>query len=206
MDYTTLERVKQEMHIQSGSSVDDGLITLLVTAASRAWDRICTGVPDSDNYFATEDVVGEKLTGQIDYQGESIICYPHKPIINSVASFSYQNTIISKAYTVTGSRIECSGGRVIAYPNSIPWEFPRKCRVTISYNGGLGVSGSSLPADMQEVVAILVARFYREAETGLADQIGVAELAQMVYTRAYPVRVVNTAEFYKRRVGWRFVA
>ena len=194
------------MHIVSGSSVDDDLLGLLITSASRTWDRLCTGVPDALDYFKTEDVVNERLTGQIDYLGGAIICYPHKPIINSVASFSYQNRIIDEVHTVSGSRVEAYGGRVTAYPDSSPTSFPRACRVTISYNGGLGATTDALPADMQEAVTILVARFYREAETGLADAIGVAELSQMIYTKAIPVRVANIAEIYKRRVGWRNVA
>ena len=206
MDYTTLAQVKQEMHVTSGSSADDALLSLLITSASRTWDRLCTGVPDAVDYFKTEDVVGERLTGQIDYLGGTIICYPHKPIINSVLSFSYQNRIIDELHSVTGSRVECYGGRVTAYPDSVPSSFPNSCRVTISYNGGLGAAVENLPADMQEAVTILAVRFYREAETGLADQIGVAELTQMVYTRAIPVRVANILEIYKRRVGWRHVA
>jgi len=206
MDYTTLAQVKQEMHVVSGSSADDALLSLLITSASRTWDRLCTGVPDAVDYFKTEDVVDERLTGQIDYLGGAIICYPHKPIINSVASLSYQNRIIDELHSVSGSRVECYGGRVTAYPDSAPTSFPRSCRVTISYNGGLGATVDDLPADMREAVAILAVRFYREAETGLADQIGVAELTQMVYTRAIPVRVANIMEIYKRRVGWRHVA
>lgn len=208
MDYTTVERVKQEMHIVSGSSMDDALLALLVTSASRAWDRFCTGSvePDTENYFARETVTDEVLTGQIDYKGERIICYPHKPVIHSVTSFTYQKNIVSTAYAVTGSRIECAGAKLVAYPDKTPTEYPTRCRVTVTYDGGLATSGSGMPADMQEAVAILVARFYREAETGLSDQIGVAELSTMIYTRAMPVRVSNILEFYKRRVGWRYVA
>ena len=206
MDYTTLERVKQEMHVVSGSSVDDALISLLITSASRAWDRMCTSVPDGNNYFQTEDVVDEVLVGQIDYLGGRIICYPHKPFVNSVASFTYQKDIVSTAYTVSGSRVEASGPKVVAYPNNLSLDFPSRCRVKISYNGGSGSAVTDLPADMQEAVTILAVRFYREAETGLADQMGVAELAQMIYTKALPIRVAYIHEFYKRRVGWRYVA
>ena len=188
--------------------MDDGLLSTLITAASRAWDRICTGVPDAENYFYTEDVSGEILEGQIYYTGDRIICYPHKPIINSVSSFTFQKNIVSTAYTVDPTRIECVGPRVVAYPESMGIDFPSKCRVTINYNGGLssGSAPSTLPDDMQEAVAILAVRFYREAETGLADQMGVAELGTMVYTKALPVRVATLAEFYRRKVGWRHVS
>lgn len=206
MLYTSRDRVKEELHIKSGSSVDDNLLDLLVEAASRAWDRKCTGVVDGDNYFESGSVVGEVLEGQIDYSGQKIICYPHKPIITSVSSFSYQSSIIGETYTVSGSRIDCRGPKVVAYPTNFPDDYPAKCRVTISYVGGLGTSGSALPADMQEAVAILTARFYREAETGLADQMGVAEMGMNVYTKSWPIRVENLAQTYIRRVGWRYCA
>lgn len=208
MDYTTVNRVKQELHIQSSNLVDDALLAVLVTTASRAWDRKCTGVMDvdADDYFKLETVASETLEGQIDYLGKSIICYPHKPIIKSVSSFSYKENLVETAYTVDVSRIEVDGPRVRAYPSSMYLFYPSKCRITIAYSGGLGATVADLPDDMQEAVAILTARFYREAETGLTDQIGVAELATMVYTKAWPIRVTETLDIYKRRVGWRHVA
>lgn len=206
MDYTTIERVKSEMHIKSGSSTDDGLLSLLVTAASRAWDAKCTGVVDGENYFASGSVVGERIVGQVGRFGDSIICYPHKPIITSISSFSYQERVIDSSYTIDIDRIDIMGPKVTAYPSSYQYDFPNRCMVTISYVGGLGASGSALPADMQEAVAILAARFYREAETGLADQIGVAEMGMNIYTKAWPVRVLETAKIYERKVGWRYVS
>ncbi|MFA5416889.1 MAG: hypothetical protein WC341_00385 [Bacteroidales bacterium] len=186
--------------------MDDSLIDTLITASSRAWDRKCTGVPDAVNYFASGSVVGEVLTGQIDHLGQSIICYPHKPIINSVSAFSYQSSIIGTEYTVDPARIDARGPKVVAYPSGMPLDFPAKCRIKISYVGGLGATLADLPDDMVEAVTILAIRFYREAETGLVDQIGVAELATMVYTKAWPVRVTDLLQIYKRRVGWRYVA
>lgn len=208
MDYTSVTRLKQELHIVSGSSADEALLALCVSSASRAWDRMCTGAPEAVNYFMTEDVAGEVLEGQANYLGDCIICCPHKVIVNSVASFSYQQRIIDSVYTVDPSRIEIAGYTVKAYPSGMAIDFPGKCRVTISYNGGItsGSSVTSLPEDMQEAVTILAARFYREAETGLGDQIGVAELTTMVYTKAIPVRVQELLQYYKRRAGWRHVA
>ena len=206
MDYTSVTFCKQELHATSGSSMDDGLLGTLVTAASRAWDRKCTGVPDALNYFASGSAADEVLTGQIDYLGESIICYPHKPIITSVSAFSYQANIIGTEYTVDPSRIDIRGPKVIAYPSGIPMNFPAKCRIKISYTGGLGATLSDLPEDMVEAVTILALRFYREAESGLMDQMGVAELATMVYTKAWPIRVTDLLQIYKRRVGWRYCA
>ncbi len=208
MDYTSRDRVIQEMHsvLASGSSVDDNLIDTLITAASRAWDRKCTGVPDSENYFASGSVSGEILVGQVSSDGTKIICYPHKPIVDSVSSFSFQANITQTAYTVDPTRIEVYGPRVTAYPSSMPLNCPSKCRVNINYVGGLGASLSDLPEDLVEAVTILAIRFYRETETGLADQVAIAELGQNIYTKAWPIRVQETAEFYRRKVGWRNVA
>jgi hypothetical protein len=194
------------MHIVSGSSVDDTLLGTLITAASRAWDRMCTGVPDASDYFISGSVVDEALEGQIDYQGKSIICYPHKPIITSVQSFKYRKTIIDTEYSVDAGRVDPVGPRVTAFPSSMAEDFPSKCKVKISYVGGLGATVTDLPDDMVEAVTILVARFYREAETGLADQMGVAELGTMVYTKAWPIRVQETMKLYQRTVGWRHVS
>ncbi len=208
MDYTTTTRLKQEIHILSGSSVDDALLGLCVTSASRLWDRMCTGSSEAINYFMTEDVVNEVLEGQSNYAGDCIICSPHKPVVNSVASFSYQERIIDPIYSIDVSRIDISGYTLKAYPSGMPINFPGRCRITISYNGGItsGSSITSLPDDMQEAVTVLAARLYREAETGLTDQIGVAELATLVYTKAIPVRVQELLQYYKRRAGWRHVA
>lgn len=205
-DYTTTTRVKQEIHSISGSSVDDPLLELLVTAASRAWDRLCTGTPEAIDYFISGSVVGEVLKGQVDYTGGMILCYPHKPVITSVQSFAYQENVVKTSYSVDVSRVEVDGPVVRAYPSSMPLAFPSQCRVTISYVGGLGATYADLPADLQEAVAILAIRFYREAETGLADQMGVAELGQLMYTKALPVRVQEIMQVYKRNVGWRHVA
>jgi len=195
------------MHIVSGSSVDDGLLATLITAASRAWDRKCAGVADAIDYFASAAVVNELLVGQIDYEGQRIICYPHKPIINSVQSFGYQADIVSTLYTVDPSRVEAYGPKVTAYPTNMALDFPSSCKVVLSYTGGVGATLNDLPDDLVEAVTILAIRFYREAESGLTDQIGIADSGgQYVYTKAWPVRVKELSEVYKRKVGWRHSA
>jgi hypothetical protein len=207
MDYTTLNRVKQEMHVQnmSGSGLDDSLVSTLITAASRAIDRKCTGVPDASNYFVLESIVNERLQGQMDSTG-MILLYPHKPIIQSVTAFSYQQDITQPITTVTMDRVEADGPRVMVYPQNNPLQYPGKVRANISYTGGLATSGSTLPDDLQEIAAILVVRFYREAETNLSDSIGVADMASLIYTHAWPVRCERQIETFVRKVGWRFVA
>ena len=47
-------------------------------------------------------------------------------------------------------------------------------------------------------------RLYKEARSGLGDSIGVAELATMVYTKAFPQRVTETLNVgnYARIAPW----
>ena len=215
MDYTTLTRVKQEIHsmsvvvsgstVTSGSTIDDSLLSTLITAASRSWDRAVTSWVGASDYFMTESITGEALEAQINYEG-AIICYPHKPIIQSVAGFSYFNRPFDSVYTVDPSRIQINGPCVTAWPANLSLDFPAKCRVSISYTGGSGSSVDDLPQDMVELVTLLATRFYRESETALSDAIGVAELGTMQYTKAWPQRVKEGLEHYRRRVGWNHVA
>lgn len=205
MDYTTLERVKLAARISENT--DDVLLSNMISAASRALDRRCTGVADESahNYFALEDVVGEVLTGQVSVDG-SIFCYPHKPAIKSVSSFSFQENIIGQAYTVDTSRVEYVGLKVRAYPTSIGFDYPCKCRVTISYTGGFSGSAASLPDDLQELCTLLAIRLYREHETGYSDVIGIPELATKVYSKAWPIRLESQLDTFIRKQGWNSVA
>jgi len=204
MDYTTLARVKQEMHAQEVT--DDAVITMLITAASRAIDRKCTGVTDPDalDYFAAATVTGELLPGLADKRGV-IIAYPHKPYIESVSSFEYRERPFDEWVSVDVNRVEVDGLRVTAYPQVTSFS-QRRVRVRIGYTGGLGLAVDSLPADLVDAATILAIRYYREAEGGLSDAIGIAELASMVYTKAWPVRVLDALQPYVRLVGWRHIA
>jgi hypothetical protein len=88
----------------------------------------------------------------------------------------------------------------------MPLDYPKKCKVLLSYTGGLGATLADLPADMVEAVTILAIRFYREAESGLLDQMGMAEMGSFVYTKAWPVRVLELSKHYQRYSGWYHVA
>lgn len=196
--------VQQELRTQKNT--DDQILQRVITAASRAIDRKCTGVPDAVNYFMLETVTGERLNGQVDYMGQSILTYPHKPIITAVSAFAYQQNITTLAYSVDPSRIDLDGPKMQAYPTGMPVDFPSRCRIITTYTGGLSGSTAALPDDLQDACAMLAIRYYREEESGLSDAVGVAELAQMIYTKAWPVRVIEGLQPYIRRVGWRHVA
>ena len=78
-----------------------------------------------------------------------------------------------------------------------------KVFVLLDYAGGLAATTTDLPDDLQEVATMLSIRYYREAESGLQDSISVAELTQLVYTKAWPVRALDLLRPYMRRTAWR---
>jgi hypothetical protein len=205
MDYTTLAQAKSEMRITLGT--DDALLQTFITACSRAIDRKCTGQygPDSDNYFMLETKTGEQIPGLATAAG-LVTCFPHKPMVASVSAFAYRADVTQLWTTVSPTLTDIWGNKVLAYPTGGPvCNYPGKCRVQISYIGGISGSTAGLPADLLELCALLTARFYHEAETGMTDAIGVAELATMVYTKAWPVRLVEQLQPYIRKEGWNYL-
>ncbi len=201
MDYTTLARVKAEA-IKTELTTDDALLALLITSASRAIDKKCTGVSYSDceDYFKLEAVSNELTRGQLSSNG-SVLCAPRKPEIVSISAFSYKLVYNEDWITVNADYLEPDGQFARAHLGLS--YYPQNVWIKISYTGGLGETVSDLPADLVEIATILCARFYKEAETGLNDTIGVAELATLIYTKAWPIRVLEMLEPFKRVVGWR---
>jgi hypothetical protein len=49
---------------------------------------------------------------------------------------------------------------------------------------------------------VLAARYYREAEGGLTDAMGIVEIGQLVYTKALPARVADMLKPFKRKIPW----
>ena len=80
------------MHIVSGSSVDDGLLATLITAASRAWDRKCAGVADAIDYFASAAVVNGS---------------PNVTVIATAHGLSVGNYVRVTGTTTTPERSNC---------------------------------------------------------------------------------------------------
>lgn len=207
MDYTTIDRVKLEA-IKTDLDTDDDLLALLVTGASRAIDRKVTGAAFNDaiDYFEQADVSGELLNGRINRDG-NVICAPHKPVVNSIASFEYRVSPLDNWSTISTTvadgqfAIGWLQGAVNTSTRTVV-RIPGPAFVRISYNGGLAEDVDNLPADLIELATLLCARFYREAETGLTDAIGVAELGVLIYTKAWPVRFLGMLEPFMRRVGW----
>ncbi|MCB0207712.1 MAG: hypothetical protein KDJ52_00190 [Anaerolineae bacterium] len=197
MDYTSVDLIKGELRI--GKATDDDLLTRLATAASRAFDRYCTGAKTgSDNYFELATVTDELITGVVNQDG-SIVCWPRKADVSDVSSFSYRTSPRESWLAAELDYVEFDKGVVTAWESLSSRQAQR---VKITYTGGLADDINNLPADLVEVVTVLAARFYREAEAGLADMIGVADVGMLIYSKALPLRVVKMAEPYRRVVRW----
>jgi hypothetical protein len=202
MDYTTLEDVKAEIHAPDTVTIDDTLLGKVITAASRAIDKKCTGVvtPDADNYFESATITGERLVGRYNIGG-MIRVYPKKPLVTALASFAYRKNLLEPWVTVDPARLEADGGEVHAYPEETRLA-GQAVQVELSYTGGLADATADLPADLQEIAVILSIRYYREAETGLTDSMGIAELGTLIYTKAWPTRALDMIQPYVRQVAW----
>lgn len=199
MDYTSAARVKSALKV-TGTG-DDTLLATLVTAASRAIDRKCAGAKaaDATDYFALETVTAETLRALVD--GEEVLhCWPHKPVITAVSSLSYRQTPLEDWTSVDAERIMMDGGQVMAWPTETLQ--PGRYYVQISYTGGYADTVDNLPADLVEAATVLAARYYREAEGGLTDAMGIVEIGQLVYTKALPARVADMLKPFKRKIPW----
>lgn len=198
MDYTTASLVKTEV-LRTSETADDAIIATVVTAASRAIDRHCTGAmpPASDDYFELESVAGQIITGTVNKEG-TILCYPRKPVVTAVSTLSYRSSPQVDWIDVDLDAVEIDGGVVRAWLN-----LGRRgdLRVKISFTGGLATDAGSLPADLVEAATVLAGRFYKEAEAGLNDAIGTAD-GVLLYTKAFPPRLVKMLKSYKRWVKW----
>jgi hypothetical protein len=193
MDYTTLERVKRAL--DATEETDDDLLEECITAASRAVDRHCSGRTDIDDYFALETVTDEIGLGRAAVAGYiSYLCA--KPVVTVVSAFSWREKPADGWDSVDLAQVEVGPAYMIkAWHTS---NFYGQVRVKVTYTGGYGASVAHLPADLVDAVTVLTVRFYKEIKSGLGDSIGVAELGEMVYTKALPVRVVKMLQPFVR--------
>ena len=196
MDYTTIANVKAALKIEAAG--DDALLSSLVTRASRALDRLITqsDQPDAVNYLEAATVTDERLTGLVD-ANTILHCWPHKPLVTAVSAFSYRATPLESWVAVSPDYIEIYGQHLMVYASATGKPF-----VKVTYAGGLATLAANLPADLVEAATVMAARFYREDEGGLTDAIGVAELGVLVYTKAFPVRVLEMLRPYMRVIPW----
>jgi hypothetical protein len=192
MDYTTSALVKTA--IGTSATTDDTQIAKLVTAVSRAMDRKMAGAVKSDDYLKSESVSAEAGRGLVGSDG--IIHYwARKPLVTAVSAFSYNYSPVEAALTVATSYIKIDGYQIMAYASAVRG----RPFVTVSYTGGLSASQAALPEDVIEAATVLTVRYYKEVKGGLSDSIGVAELGTLIYTKAWPVRVLDLLTPYMRR-------
>lgn len=207
MDYTILSNVKLELAIKESS--DDTLLAQLITSASRFIDRLATGREDAVDYFKSETVSNEILANYrnplIDNNGH-LVAWPHKPIISTVTAVSWRFAPNQAWQSVDTQYLSYGDGHAVEL-----WLAFERVRpmLQISYTGGLGTTSTSngvttttLPADLVEAATVLTGRFYKEAQSGLTDAVGVAELGMIMYTKALPVRVQEMLARFLRVVPW----
>ncbi len=194
---TTLARVKAAMDSQE--TYKDTDLQEYLTRASRLIDRLCTGIPSAYQYFYQEDVVNEVLTNGVISNGVMTF-WPHKPVINSVASLSWRYKLSDPWIAVTDL------SPVIIMNEQVRYEawalYASEFYIQVSYNGGLANNVDLLPYDFVDAATLLAVRLYKEARSGVGDAIGVAELGTLMYTKAFPQRVLNTLKFYERMAPW----
>lgn len=199
MDYTTLARVKSYM--QGIETAQDTLLSYFVTTASRQIDKFCTSQPNAMDYFKKEDIADEPALNNVYITNGLLTVWPHKSIINTVASINYRYSLrtgwiaadMSLAY-VDRDSVQVEGG----------FPFSDRVYVQVSYNGGLSTDTAGLPEDLQDMTAVETVRLYREARSNLGDSIGVAELGTLQYTKAFPIRLLESLEKfgYVRIASW----
>lgn len=198
MDYTTLAFVKEAMNSQE--TVQDTVLSNFITRASRYIDKLCTSQSNVVDYFKSEAVLNEILTnGVIDFAGRLTV-FPHKPVVTTVTALAYR-------YSLRDSWVDADLTLVIPMQEmvmceaAIPtWDMGF---VKISYTGGLAATVADLPPDFVDLATVMTVRLYKEARSGLGDAIGVAELGTMIYTKAFPQRVINMlTNSYARIAPW----
>ena len=192
MDYTNLLTVKEA--IGATELADDALLSRIITAASRMIDRYCAGAKATD-YFAGSAVAEEAGTGVISSRSELHV-YPLKPLVTAVLALSYRAAPGQPWRDVDVSDVVINSYEVIAALNE---SVARGIvRTKISYTGGYGATVADLPPDLVEAATVLAVRLYKEVKSGLTDTIGVAELGMLAYTKAWPVRVTEMLQPWKR--------
>jgi hypothetical protein len=199
MDYTTLALVKQAM--DSKETVQDTVLSSFITRASRYLDKLCTSQSNVANYFMTETVNAEILTnGVIDFAGRLAV-FPHKPVITAVSAIAYRYSL--RQNWIDGDPLMTALLQdMVVFEGYLPsWD---QGYVKISYTGGLGLTVTDLPEDLVDLATTMTIRLYKEARTGLGDSIGVAELGMLVYTKAFPQRVLDMLNVanYARIAPW----
>jgi len=195
MDYTDLATVKEA--IGATELADDALLARVITAASRMIDRYCAGTKATD-YFAGAVVADELGSGVVSRDGQLYV-FPLKPTVSQVLALSYRHSAGQPWNEVDVSDAIIDGYLVIVGLSEV---VPRGVvRTKMSYIGGYGATLGELPPDLVEAATVLAVRLYREVKSGLTDTIGVAELGMLAYTKAWPVRVTEMLQPWKRVRG-----
>lgn len=203
MDYTTLDRVKNEMLKLEVDIPTDTLLGNLVKAVSRAIDRHCTGAlpPGSDNYFEHTTVSSETVRGNLNNEGHMIFV-GHKPSVTAFTALNWKLNFTDSWQAVSASMLFADGSMIMTAYTGLQLP-PCKVFGQLTYTGGLATKTTDLPSDFMEAATAWTVRFFRENQTGLTDQIGVADIGVLLFTKAMPDRIRQMLQPYVRPVPWR---
>lgn len=202
MDLTTLANVKLEARVKV--SGDDTLLAMLITRASDAIGKYCAKSVSADSSFFLKENVADEILSMpavgMDAEG-TIKCWPHKSRIHSVAKFEYRMSSLDSWHEVDLARVTPVSDIAVWVVGKVTRK-SHLMQARLSYDGGLATTVATLPSDLQEAATVLTVRYYREAEGGLSDAIGLAETGSIIYSKAMPARVVQLLQPYIRPVAW----
>ena len=198
MDYTTLALVKASM--DGKETAEDTTLSWYISAASKYLDKLCTSQPLAPDYFKLETVVDEFLTnGVVDHAGRLTV-FPHKPVVSSVSAISYRSSMAQPWVSGDALYAQPVEGMVI-FEGSL--SYSDLIYTKISYTGGLAATVADLPKDFIDLATLMTVRLFKEARSGLGDSIGVVELGEMIYTKAFPQRLIDSiTRTYGRTAPW----
>ena len=199
MDYTTLADVKSAM--DSKETVADAVLADYITKASRYLDQLCTSQPNVADYFKAETIIDEVLTnGVVDFSGRLTV-FPHKPVVTAVTAIAYRYSL-RNPWVVGDPTLVQPMQEMVIYEGALTSADMIYTKIT--YTGGLGATVTDLPKAFVDLATVMTVRLFKEARSGLGDSIGVAELGMMVYTKAFPQRVLDMLNVanYARIAPW----
>lgn len=198
MEYTTPAMIRSASDGKE-TTLDATRLPEVCAAASRAIDRLCTGVPgESDNYLLLESVTNQILKGTVDANG-GLLCYPRKPRVVSVSSLSWRWSPRDLWETVEPDLVTMDGYTVRAW-TTIPDRGDSQVR--ISFSGGLAAEQKDLPADVVDFATMLAIRILKEERGGMSDVVGIDQMGVLLYTKSFPERLMRSLDPYVRKLRW----
>ena len=200
MDYTTLALVQAQMGSDGINYTGaNPLLSQNITTASNIIDVITSGGHiDAVGYLVLETKTETLHNGIVNNVG-SLVVYPHKPLIASVASLQWRISPRDPWNIADMTMVDVDDKSVKLWESGAN---QGRATVQITYSGGLSSSQSGMPAGIVQVANELAVRMYKEAKSGLTDVVGVADTGILFYQKAIPLTTQAKLNPYLRVVPW----